>query len=159
MGPSLNGDRERKRFVGGGRTPDCVRTSITRVDAVALGLVAAATLAGVVLWTHLPARLAIHWSGGHPDGYASKSVALFGIAALGVVAIAFVRLLPESATSAPGGDDAAVLVVGLTIAWSQAVVVAWNLGYRFDVRLATVALLLAVCLILWVGVRGALPTR
>ncbi|MFB6101286.1 MAG: DUF1648 domain-containing protein [Haloplanus sp.] len=125
-----------------------------RIDLVAAGAIALPTLAALAVWPRLPETLAIHWQGRTPDNYATKSVAVFGTALFGVAAIAFVRLAPPWATSTPGGDDIAVLGTGITIAWVQAIVVVWNLGYRFDVMLATLPLLAAVGLLILAGLRG-----
>jgi hypothetical protein len=126
-----------------------------RLDLFALALVAAVTLVGVAVWPRLPTRLAIHWQGATPDGYAAKPVALFGTTLLGLGAIAAVRLAPAWATSTPGGENLTVLIVGLTISWAQAVIVVWNLGYRFDVTLAVLPLFAAVGLLVVVGNRLA----
>lgn len=124
-----------------------------RVDLLAVGAIAAVTLVGVLLWPRLPARLAVHWQGPTPDGYAAKPTALFGTALLGIGAIAVVRLAPAWATSTPGGADVTVLIVGLAMSWAQAVIVIWNLGYRFDVTLAALVLLATVGLLIAAGDR------
>jgi|AntRauMinimDraft_4_1070384.scaffolds.fasta_scaffold00019_52 uncharacterized membrane protein len=126
-----------------------------RVNAVAVGLMAVAALAGLVLWPSLPDQMAIHWSGSEPDSYVAKPVGVFGLFAVGVATVAFVRLAPDSVKSSPGGDGPAVLFVGVVVAWVQGIVYAWNLGYRFDVGLAVVPVLVgAGLLVVYATTRG-----
>lgn len=112
-----------------------------RVDLAAVGLMAAVTAAGLLAWPDLPSRVAIHWSGGSPDTYVSKPVGILGLFAFGVGVVAFVRLAPSRLTNTPGGPGLSILFVGVVFAWAQATVLLWNLGYRFDVGLATVPIL------------------
>lgn len=129
--------------------------SSRRADVVAVGLVAAAAVVGLVLWPSLPDQMAIHWSGSQPDSYVSKPVAVFGVPALGVAAVALVRLAPESLTNTPGGEAVSVLFLGAVLAWMQGLVYAWNLGYRFDVELAVVPVLVgAGLLVAYAATRG-----
>jgi len=114
-----------------------------RADAVALGLVVAAALVGLAFWKDLPARLAIHWGGSGPDTVVAKPLALLGIPAFGAATVAFVRLAPDSLTNTPGGETVTVLFLGVVFAWVHGVVVVWNLGYRFDVTLAVLPVLIA----------------
>jgi hypothetical protein len=123
--------------------------TLQRFDVTAIGLMALPTLAGLVLWDALPARLAIHWSGGQPDSYLAKPLAVFGLFAFGVGTVLFVRYAPDSVTSTPGGEDLAVLFLGGVFAWAQGLVVVWNLGYRFNVGLAVVPVLVAAGLLVW----------
>ncbi|MFC7200666.1 DUF1648 domain-containing protein [Halospeciosus flavus] len=113
-----------------------------RVDLIAIGLMALPVVAGLVLWPELPARLAIHWSGGTPDTYVSKPVGLLGIFAFGVATVLFVRYAPASMTNTPGGKDVSVLFLGVVFAWVQTTILVWNLGHRFDVGLSVVPILL-----------------
>jgi uncharacterized membrane protein len=126
-----------------------------RADAVAVGLLAVAAVAGLVLWPSLPDQMAIHWRGSEPNSYVGKPVGVFGLVALGVAIVAFARLGPDSVTSTPGGVGPTVLFVGVVIAWIQAVVLAWNLGYRFDVALAVIPVLVgAGLLVAYTTTRG-----
>ena len=128
---------------------------VRRADGVALALLAAAALAGLVLWASLPDQMAIHWSGSDPDSYVSKPVAVFGVPALGVATIAFVHLAPDSLRNTPGGTGPTVLFLGVVLAWLQGIVYAWNLGYRFDVGLAVVPVLVgAGLLVAYATTRG-----
>ncbi|MFB6202552.1 MAG: DUF1648 domain-containing protein [Halorhabdus sp.] len=114
-----------------------------QIDATAIGLVTIVTVAGLVLWSRLPAELVIHWSGGQPDTVVSKPIALAIPITLTIGAIAFIRLAPPSLTSTPGGPNLSVLFVGGVIAWIQVITIVWNLGYHFDVWLAMLPILLA----------------
>jgi uncharacterized membrane protein len=131
-------------------------TPSRRIDLVAVGLMVAVTLVGLVLWSDLPAEIAIHWSGGSPDTYVAKPLAILGLFAFGVGTVAFVRIAPEWATNTSGGDDIGVLFLGVVFAWVQGVVLVWNLGYRFDVGLAIVPVVVLAGLLVayaYVGTR------
>jgi len=118
-----------------------------RADTVAVGLLAAAALAGLALWASLPDQMAIHWSGSEPDSYVSKPLGVFAVPALGVATVVLVRLVPDSLTNTPGGVGPTVLFLGVVLAWVQGIVYAWNLGYRFDVGLAVVPVLVGAGLL------------
>lgn len=113
-----------------------------RVDLVAIGMIAVTTAVGVYFWTDLPAQLAIHWgASGSPDTVVSKPLALLGIFLFGAATVGFTRIAPPSLTNTPGGPDVAILFVGLVFAWVQGTIIVWNLGYRFDIGLAVVPIL------------------
>ena len=105
-------------------------------------MIAAATVAGLLVWGDLPSQLAIHWSGGAPDTFVSKPLAIIGLFAFGMGMVAFTRLAPEWMTNTPGGENASMLFLGVVFAWVQGTVVVWNLGYRFDIGLAVLPVLL-----------------
>jgi uncharacterized membrane protein len=126
-----------------------------RADAAALGLLAAAAVAGALLWPSLPDQMAVHWSGSRPDTFVPKPAGVLAVPALGAAAVAFVRLAPAALTSTPGGEAPTVLFLGVVLAWVQGVVYAWNLGYRFDVSLAVVPVLVgAGLLVAYATTRG-----
>lgn len=125
-----------------------------QIDATAIGLVTIVTLAGVALWPRLPAELAIHWSGGAPDSFVAKPLALGGIWGLAVGAVAFIRLAPPTLGSTPGGPNLSVLFVGGVIAWVQAITIVWNLGYHFTIWLAVVPVLVAAGALVVYGTRA-----
>lgn len=117
-------------------------------DVIAGGIVAVGLLAGLLAWPALPDRLAVHWAGSTPDTFVAKPLAVLGIPLVGLAGIALVRLLPDWAANTPGGEGPAVLFLGVVFAYVEGVVVVWNLGYRFDVTLAVLpVLLLAVGLV------------
>lgn len=128
-----------------------------RYDAVAVALLALAALAGLLLWPALPDAMVVHWSGGAPDSSVGKPLAVLGIPAVGVAAVAVVRLVPAALTNTPGGENASVLFLGVVVAWVQGIVLAWNLGWQFSVGLAVVPILaLAALLVAYSRVRGPL---
>ena len=74
--------------------------------------------------------------------------------------VAFVRLAPDWATSTPGGDDIGVIFLGVVFAWAQGIVLVWNLGYRFDVGLAVVpVVVLAGLLVVYASVGNGIRLR
>jgi len=116
-----------------------------QVDALAAGLIAALALAAIPVWNDLPPRMAIHFSGGGtPDGFASRPVAVFGTAIVGLGAIAVVRASPRFTLEPMPRrvQDATVLFVGGIFGMVQAILLVWNLGFHFDVTLALVPILL-----------------
>ncbi|MFB6084613.1 MAG: DUF1648 domain-containing protein [Halorientalis sp.] len=105
--------------------------SLTRLDAVSLGLVAVTALAGLVLYPRLPAEMAIHFSAtGRPDDFAPKPVA---VAAVPVVMVLTHVVLRWAVRVDPPDDPRIVTVVVvatmLLLAATQGLVLAWNLGY------------------------------
>lgn len=115
--------------------------SARRADLVALALLALAALAGLLLWPSLPETMVIHWNGGTPNSAVAKPLAVLGLPAVGVAGVAFVRFAPATMTNTPGGENAAVVFLGVVVAYVEGVVLAWNLGWRFDVGLAVLPLL------------------
>lgn len=113
-----------------------------RADLIAVGLIAAGVLAGVLAWPSLPDQVAIHWNGGSPDSYVAKPVAVLGIPAFGAATVAFTRVAPDSLTNTPAGGDATVLFLGVVFAWVEGIVVLWNLGWHFSVEVAIAPVLL-----------------
>jgi uncharacterized membrane protein len=103
----------------------------TRTDGLATALLALATLAGVALWSQLPAEVAIHFSAsGTPDNYVPKAVGVLMLPAIMLGTLAVLRLAlrfdpPSDPMTGP------VVTVG-TMAFLGAVhvlVLAWNAGY------------------------------
>jgi hypothetical protein len=113
-----------------------------QIDAIAIGLAAIPIAAAILLWSVLPAEMAIHWSGGTPDTYVAKPLATLGLFAFAVGTIVFVRVAPDAITNTPGGTNPSVLFLGVVFAWAEAIVLAWNLGLRFSVELALVPILI-----------------
>jgi uncharacterized membrane protein len=101
-----------------------------------LALLAVAALAGLAVWPSLPGELAIHFdASGSPNNYVSKPVGVFLAPAIGVATVAFVRYVPRF-DPRPTDErvlDVTVVFLGALIAYVQATVLAWNLGYRFDI--------------------------
>ncbi|MFB6109267.1 MAG: DUF1648 domain-containing protein [Halodesulfurarchaeum sp.] len=119
-----------------------------RIDAFAVGLVAAVTAVGVLCWPALPESVAIHWSGGSPDTFVSRPLATLGLFGFAVGTIAFVRLAPDSLSNTPGGENPTVLFLGVVFAWVEAIVLLWNLGFDFSIELAVLPVLVLAGLLL-----------
>jgi len=82
-----------------------------------------------------------------------KPLATFGLPLFGAATVAAVRLLPDSQTSTPGGETLSVLFVGVVFTWSEGLILGWNLGYRFNVTLATLPMLVLAVGLVWYAVR------
>lgn len=125
------------------------------IDGVALGLAAIPFVAALLLWTELPAEMVIHWSGGEPNNAVPKPIATIGLYVFAVAVVAFVRVMPDSMTNTPGGEDLTVLFLGGVFAWVQGIVLAWNLGARFSIELAIAPVLIGagvlVAIAFWLG--------
>ena len=127
-----------------------------RFDLLAVALLAIPAVAALLVWDALPAEMAIHWNAaGTPDNAVAKPLATFGLPLFGAATVAFVRLLPDSQTSTPGGETVSILFVAVVFAWVEGLVLAWNLGYRFNVTLATLPVLVLAAGLVWYAVRTA----
>ena len=125
-----------------------------RFDLIAVALMAIPAVAALLVWDALPAEMAIHWNAaGTPDNTAAKPLATFGLPLFGAATVAFVRLLPDSQTSTPGGETVSILFVAVVFAWVEGLVLGWNLGYRFNVTLATLPMLMLAAGLVWYAVR------
>jgi uncharacterized membrane protein len=129
-----------------------------RADLTAYALLLCAVLLGVVLWSALPERMAVHFGpGGSPDSYVSRPVAVVLAPTVGAGAVLLVRHAPEwtSSSDAPAVESVAVLFVGVTVAGLQTFVYAWNLGARISPALVTGVVLAGAALLVWyVRARG-----
>ena len=127
-----------------------------RFDLLAVGLMAIPAVAALLVWDALSAEMAIHWNAaGRPDSTASKPLATLGLPLFGVATVAVVRLAPDSLTSTPGGETISILFVGVVFAWVEILVLVWNLGYRFNVTLATLPVLVLAAGVVWYVLRRA----
>ena len=125
-----------------------------RFDLLAVCLMAIPAVAAVVVWNSLPTEMAIHWNAaGMPDNTVSKPLATLGLPLFGVATVVAVRLLPDSLTSTPGSETPAILFVGVVFAWVETLVLVWNLGYRFNVTLATLPVLVLAAGLVWYVLR------
>jgi uncharacterized membrane protein len=113
----------------------------TTLPAVAVILLS--VVAGLAVWPQLPAEMAIHFDGASdPNGYVSKTVGVFLAPAIGIGAILFSRAaVSADSTTDPQTAARSILFVGLVIAYVQGLVLAWNLGMRFDMTTAIVPVL------------------
>ena len=96
-------------------------------DLVALAPLVASLVAGLPAWPALPAEMAVHFSGGQPDRYMPRSVAVWLVPAIGLAAVAVVR---QRAQDAPAFRAAVTGFVGWVVAIAHLYVLAWNLGVR-----------------------------
>lgn len=107
---------------------------------IANGLIIALTaLAGVAVWSQLPAEVAIHFSAsGTPDNYVSKPV---GVALLPMLMLGMLLILKSAFRyDPPETPQVAATITVATMAFMGAIhglVLAWNLGYpvSFDLVL------------------------
>lgn len=104
-----------------------------------LAMVLLAVVVGVLAAPRLPEQVTTNWGpGGVPNGSASKSVLLVGGPALILGVVAMFEVIPRIdplrdniAGFSAAYDAAAVLVAGF-LAYMHGVVIAWNLGYEFE---------------------------
>jgi uncharacterized membrane protein len=106
-----------------------------------LGIVALTVAASVIVYPDLPEQMAIHFdSAGQPDDYLSKplGVAIIPALALGLVAlfgvIPHLDPLGENFAEFERYYDLAVLVTIGILAYVQALVLGYNLGYEFAIQ-------------------------
>jgi len=126
------------------------------IDLLAVGLLAIPAVAALFVWDALPAEMAIRWTAaGTPDNAVAKPLATLGLPLFGAATVAFVRMLPDSQTSTPGGETVSILFVAVVFAWVEGLVLGWNLGYRFNVTLATLPVLVLATGLVWYAVRTA----
>lgn len=124
----------------------------SRSDIVNAVIIALTALAGVALWTQLPAAVAIHFSAsGTPDNYVSKPV---GVALM--PSLMFVTLLVLKGAfrfDPPESPKVAATVTVATISFMSAIhglVLAWNLGHPVPFDLVLVgSLLWAILLVVY----------
>ncbi|PSP95423.1 hypothetical protein BRC84_03165 [Halobacteriales archaeon QS_1_68_44] len=107
------------------------RVSLRSTDLAALGLLAAATAAALVLWPRLPGSMAVRFdAGGTPDTYVSRPVGMVLAPVIGIAGVGITRLAERSD---PSSDSrvvrATVLFVGGVVAYLQGLVLAYNLGH------------------------------
>ena len=127
-----------------------------RFDLLAVALLAIPAVAALLVSDSLPAEMAVHWNAaGTPDNAVAKPLATFGLPLFGIATVVAVRLLPDSLTSTPGGETPAILFVGVVFAWVETLVLVWNRGYRFNVTLATLPVLVLAAGVVWYVLRRA----
>ena len=133
-----------------------------RADRLAYAATGLAVLGGLVLWPRLPAETAIHFDASStPDSFVSKPVGVLLTPTVGVAAILLVRRGGElgGGPTHPAVEDAAVGFVGVVVGYVQGLVLAWNVGLRFDVTVSVLPVVgFAVALLLYAMYReGRLP--
>jgi hypothetical protein len=126
---------------------------LRRADRIAFACVGLALAIGLAALPALPARFAVHVdAAGRPDTLLAAPVGVLVLPAVGAAAVVLSRL-GRGGRSAVAAD-AAVALVGATVAYLQVVLVAVNLGVPFDPRLAVVPVLVAAGGIALLGRRG-----
>ncbi|WP_158057237.1 SdpI family protein [Halorussus halophilus] len=110
-----------------------------RSSTVGLVLVAASAIASILAYPELPARMATHWNGaGEPDGYMAKNVALALFPALSLGMLALLTNLPrldplrENVAQFREQYDQFVVLLVAFLVYVHLLVLAWNVGYRFE---------------------------
>jgi uncharacterized membrane protein len=107
------------------------------------GLVLLTALASALAYPEMPAEMVTHWGTDGPDGSMGRTAALALLPALALAMLAMFELLPridplgEAITDLEGYYDLLVLTVVGLLAYVHGVMIAWNLGYEFDVVQAT----------------------
>ena len=82
-------------------------------------------------------------------------MATVGLFAFGVVLVVVIRVLPDSATSTPGGPNLSILFLGIVLAWVQSTMLVWNLGYRFNVTVSVIPIVILAALLVIYSYRNA----
>jgi uncharacterized membrane protein len=120
-------------------------------DLLAYALLAGSAALGLLVWPALPETVAIHFGlGGDPDTFVSKPVGVVLTPAIGVLAVLAVRYAPERLgghTGSPASENTTILFVAAVIAYVQAFVYVWNLGYQLDPKVVSVPVLTAAGLL------------
>jgi uncharacterized membrane protein len=95
-------------------------------------------MVGFYLYPSMPDRMAIHWGlGGEADGYSSKLLGLFLVPLISALFFPFMLVLPRLDPSKGieqfrGGYDWFVFGFICFMAYINALMLVWNLGWRFD---------------------------
>jgi len=111
---------------------------------VTLALVVGSTAIGLLVWSRLPAEMAIHFSAtGTPDTYVSKPIGVFLLPAIMLGTLVF---LAGAFRVDPPDDPRIASVTAVStmgfMAAVQGLVLAWNLGYPVPFDLVTVGVVL-----------------
>ncbi|AEM58313.1 hypothetical protein HISP_13870 [Haloarcula hispanica N601] len=111
----------------------------SRTDIASGAIIALTALAGVAVWSRLPAEVAIHFSAsGTPDNYVSKPVGVVLMPALMLATLIVLKLAFRY--DPPDVPRVAATITVATMAFMSGIhglVLAWNLGYSvpFDIVL------------------------
>ncbi len=120
----------------------------SRRDLAGGGIVLLMVLAAALLYPRLPEQLAVNFSaGGQPNGYLARPFAAALFPGVAAVVLVLFKLVP--AIDPLGGNiqrfqryyDFFVVFVTGALAYTHGLVLAYNLGYRFDPTTVTVPLL------------------
>jgi len=103
------------------------------------GIVLLTALASALAYPEMPAEMVTHWGTDGPDGSMDRTVALAVFPALALAMLAMFELLPridplgEAITDLEGYYDLLVVTVVGLLAYVHGVVIAWNLGWEFEI--------------------------
>ncbi|GGC58526.1 DUF1648 domain-containing protein [Haloferax sulfurifontis] len=108
-----------------------------RLTLVGVAILALSAVAGVVLLPVLPSSVAIHFGGGDPDSFVAAPLGVLLVPTIGIGALLVTRFAGATAigNSVPPVFDS---VLATFLAYVQALVLAYNLGARFDMLVAVV---------------------
>ncbi|RLM97010.1 DUF1648 domain-containing protein [Haloarcula sp. Atlit-7R] len=127
----------------------------SRADIVSGAIIALTAMAGVAVWSRLPAEVAIHFSASStPDNYVSKPV---GVVLMPALMLATLVVLEWAFRyDPPDVPQVAATVTVATMAFMGAIhglVLAWNLGYQVPFDLVLVGSLVWAVLIVGYAVK------
>lgn len=122
--------------------------SLSRRDLAGGGILLLMALAAAVVYPRLPERMAVHFSAaGQPDGYLARPLAVALLPGVAAAVLALFKIVP--AIDPLGGnierfqryyDFFVVFTVGI-LAYVHGLLLAYNVGYRFDMTTVVVPLL------------------
>jgi uncharacterized membrane protein len=122
--------------------------NLDRRDVAGGGIVLLMALAAALVYPRLPERMAIHFSAaGQPDGYLARPLAVALLPGVAATVLVLFKIVP--AIDPLGGnierfqryyDFFVVFAVGI-LAYVHGLVLAYNVGYRFDMTTVVVPLL------------------
>nr|WP_083874838.1 DUF1648 domain-containing protein [Haloferax sulfurifontis] len=104
---------------------------------VGVAILALSAVAGVAALPVLPSSVAIHFGGGDPDSVVTAPLGVLLVPVIGLGALLvtrFARAAGRGASVPPVFDS----VLATFLAYVQALVLAYNLGARFDMLVAVV---------------------
>lgn len=111
---------------------------VPRLTLVGVAMLALSAVAGVALLPVLPSSVAVHFgTGGEADSFVAAPLGVLLIPVVGVGALVVTRLAGATGrgTSVPPVFDT---ILATFLAYVQALVLAYNLGARFDMFVAVV---------------------
>ncbi|POG54734.1 DUF1648 domain-containing protein [Haloferax marisrubri] len=111
---------------------------VPRLTLVGVAILALSAVAGVAALPQLPSSVAIHFGvGGDPDSFVAAPLGVLLVPVIGLGALLVTRFagVVGSGTSVPPVFDS---ILATFLAYVQALVLAYNLGARFDMFVAVV---------------------
>jgi uncharacterized membrane protein len=136
--------------------------SLDRRDVAGGGIVLLMALAAALVYPRLPKRMAVHFSAaGQPDGYLARPLAVALLPGVAATVLVLFKIVP--AIDPLGGnieqfrryyDFFVVFVTGL-LGYVHGLVLAYNVGYRFDMITVVVPLLAATFVVVGYVIENA----